>query len=117
MTPLKFRTWHKIGKIMSFGGFFFNNSTGELEHDPSCVVMQSTGLHDKNGTEVFEGDILEIEGATAKVVFWERPPEFGLDYFHNEDAWCEDWNITDDSSRMQIVGNIYENPDLLPNHS
>jgi uncharacterized phage protein (TIGR01671 family) len=77
------------------------------------VLSFWTGLTDKNDRDIYEGDILKIENATAKVVFWERPPEYGLDYGHNEDEWCEDWNLTDDGDRMEIIGNIWEDADLL----
>jgi uncharacterized phage protein (TIGR01671 family) len=76
-------------------------------------LIQYTGLKDKNDRKIFEGDIIGIKDATAKVVFWERPPEFGLDFSHNEDKWCEDWNLSDDGERMEIIGNVYEHPELL----
>jgi YopX protein. len=75
--------------------------------------MQYTGLKDVAGKDIYEGDILGMENATAKVVFWNKPPEFGLDFSHNEGEWCEDWNLSDDHDRMEIIGNIYEHPELL----
>lgn len=123
MREVKFRAWHKLeGKIYQWGSGVIaidhqlNVETvpagRTLKHD-EVELMQFTGMFDCNGNDIYEGDILQIEDASAKVVFWERPPEFGLDFSHNEDVWCEDWNLTDDSERMAIIGNIYENPDLL----
>lgn len=81
----------------------------------NCDLLEYTGLKDCKGVEICEDDIIRIVGnaTTAKVVFWERPPEFGLDFSHDEVAWCEDWNLSDDCDRMEIVGNVYENPELL----
>lgn len=121
MREIKFRAWiaedRYMGKVTSLhmGDGAYVRITGET---PYCKLyeielMQYTGLKDKKGIEIYEGDILAIEGATAKVVFWERPPAFGLDFSHNEDKWCEDWNLSDDSERMEIVGNVYANPELL----
>ena len=39
--------------------------------------------------------------------------QFGLHFYHNEEKWCEDWNLSDDSHRMTIIGTIYEHPHLL----
>lgn len=70
-------------------------------------LTQWTGMQDCKGRDIYEGDILRIEDATAKVVFWGRPPEYGLDPI-DEDKWCDDWNLSDDSERMEVVGNIFE---------
>lgn len=75
-------------------------------------LTQWTGLLDCNDKEIYEGDIVRMEQATAKVVFWEHPPAYGLDAL-DEDEWCDDWNLSDDSKHMEVIGNIYETPELL----
>lgn len=123
MREIKFRAWNGAEQKMH-GNVGISPHTQEYHvfdkygaiHDAygsMPVLMQFTGLKDRNGKEVYEGDILKMGEATAKVVFWGKPPEFGLDFYHNEDAWCEDWNLSDDSTRMEIVGNVYEHPELL----
>lgn len=122
MRTIKFRAWHKLRQkmydvailylnqdlvVLRYGDKLFSCKHEELE------LMQFTGLLGKNGEGIYEGDIVKIEDATAKVVFWESPPEFGLDFSHNEDKWCEDWNLNDDGSDMEIIGNVYEHPELL----
>lgn len=120
--PFKFRAWNKLSKKMAsidaldFTLDGYRASHGKFSgsgHLADIELMQFTGLLDQHDKEIFEGDILKIEKATALVVFWERPPAFGLNFHHNEDEWCEDWNLTDDSERMEIIGNVYEHPTLL----
>ena len=132
MTP-KFRAWHKeLGRMMLIEimyFFFFDNELEELElNDPvmndhisvypdEIVLMQSTGLKDKNGKEIFEGDILCDEGI-------EQENEFVyVTVSYREGMWVCD-QITDElcgyggalnefSNDYSILGNIYENPELL----
>lgn len=74
---------------------------------PGLILMQFTGLHDKNGKEIYEGDIVEYEfGYENKmaepVVFKGR--SFSLDTGNN---------YMPEEHNREVIGNIYENSDLL----
>ena len=87
--------------------------------DEDAILMQSTGLLDKNGKEIFEGDIIAIEvddneaSINAKV-FQNR--KIGILMFHvfedNEDVPMVEL-LEDNSVAFKIIGNIYENKELI----
>lgn len=75
-------------------------------------VGQFTGLHDKNGNEIYEGDVIQLGSIKAKI-FWHNGsfhiglnPNEGANVFNQERA-----------SRFEIIGNIYQNPELLTTHA
>lgn len=75
------------------------------------VLMQSTGLTDKNGKEIFEGDIIDSEDVSFAGVV-ELRQDLGmfvntLIKYNNFERLC---NVT---GSRKIIGNIYENPELL----
>ncbi len=78
---------------------------GERRHDcEDLIFMQYTGLKDTNGKEIYEGDIMSVNGEKAEVYYDENNVCFCL-------ATGIDYNPC--IGRYEIIGNIYENPDLL----
>lgn len=73
------------------------------------VLMQSTGLKDKNGKEIFEGDIVSIDTDEFDLLFVKY--ESGI-YWLMDDEECVE-HLSDYYKYVSIVGNIYENPELL----
>lgn len=82
-------------------------------------LMQSTGLKDKNGKEIFEGDVIAIEvddtGMPINARVFQNS-KIGVLMFHvfedNEDVPMVEL-LEDNSVAFEIIGNIYENPELL----
>lgn len=127
MRLIKFR-----GKDKKYGNWFFGNlynrdiygrthicttNNGSLNIDPN-TVGQFTGLYDKNGKEIYEGDIVEWEKDNLKYVvkFWE-----GMFYAsvkeYNEGIFggfpLHAFTQGDEGYRCEIVGNIHDNTELL----
>jgi hypothetical protein len=81
-------------------------------------LMQSTGLKDKNGKEIFEGDIVQFEDCYTEtdflyvntgIVEWSQ----GSFTITNRDSVLMEDLLDGDSLDVTIIGNIYENPELL----
>lgn len=128
---IKFRVWVKEEKKMLFwdkspfiDDLFYGDDL-DIEdqfEDIRIVWMQYTGLKDKNGKEIYEGDILEFEksddsflGGLTKIkreVKWDTYYgagwNFGVSYKDGEKRWSYPF-WTD----MEVIGNIWETPELL----
>lgn len=118
MRELKFRVW--------------NNNTNKYEYTESDYYFvidqrvkaydyeQYTGLKDKNGKEIYEGDIIQeelgfdddsIDGSFKYKVFWsEETLCWSLDPVGNESIHDDLWEC---NSSVVVIGNIHENPGLL----
>lgn len=78
-----------------------------------CIVIQSTGLRDKNGKLIFEADILKIKDKNYQII-WDKDC---LQYFLERDGFKFCWSDCFDEKKrkfiIEIIGNIYENSELI----
>ena len=85
------------------------------EFTENIVLMLSTGLKDKNGREIFEGDILRykkhryLPDIITQAVEWSEASA-GFDLFASD----SEYGAECDEHEAEIIGNIYENPELPP---
>ena len=80
--------------------------------DENATIMQSTGLRDKNGQEIFEGDIVQFSDSLYTVFYDIKEGSYRLK--PHDDRWVMDYmsNFSSDES-FEIAGNIYENKEYL----
>lgn len=126
----RYRAWNKATKVMyevddimsiDFGKSeisvktLFFERTNYYKFD-DIVLMQSTGLTDKNGKEIFEGDILSIETDEENVkveVSWDSKHAlfvFESKKYNEKEALGE--LFEDNSYPFKIIGNVWEDPGL-----
>lgn len=123
----KFRAWDNWRKRMSVVDRIYIDTKGvRLYYDfgeywrdfRDVELMQSTGLKDKNGKEIFEGDIVQFEDCyevsdflyiNTGIIEWCQ----GGFHVTNRDSVLMEDLLDGDSLDVTIIGNIYENPELL----
>ena len=87
-------------------------TTGLYDHEKEgCRFEQFTGLHDKNGKEIYEGDIICRRAMRNTFVEYERC-RWVLRYDDPKVEWRQDLH-NQISLHLEVIGNIYENPELL----
>ncbi|MBD9743590.1 YopX family protein [Enterococcus faecium] len=124
----KFRAWDKRENTMrdvavlhfTKGGkvnsIEYWKTPSELKsyHVRNLVLMQSTGLKDKNGVEIFEGDLVEHDDNLNGD--WETFEACEVVYDKDYAQFCFKWdagNFLTDYRNLNVIGNIYENSELL----
>lgn len=121
MRKYKFRAWadgQMLDDISTYTDDFtsmLNKTFAYLQESENVKFMQFTGLLDKNGKEVYEGDIVSIfKGCPSIVKFGVQ--DIGNDFqgvgFYTEEKNGSIFNIFGGGD-IEVIGNIYENPELL----
>lgn len=125
----KFRAWDKEIKMMIeislidfemhvIRGTHWKFGETESIKFNDIELMQSTGLKDKNGKEIFEGDILEVDDCgevlgNAKLIWDNEQAAFMIDAISVDDIAPFYEFVSDEDYFYRVIGNIYENPELL----
>lgn len=85
------------------------------ENPEAYHLMQFTGLLDKNGTEIYEGDILNQEDGWYRVIEWDEGAAGFIGVAIEKDVYEKYWNnLGEMDLSAEVIGNIYENPELSP---
>jgi len=131
---IKFRIWDKDNKKMFYKGVspdriymgldgkLYNGLNGQ-DFSDNFILMQYTGLHDRNGKEVYEGDIVRITGEyvnpitnssypihRVQMVCWESKKKVRGNLFAGFIGL--NFGIAH-TIKIEVIGNIFENPELL----
>ena len=107
MREIKFRAWDKVAKQIIFINSFDDCTWNEILEAYKDTMMEFTGLKDKNGKEIYEGDIIIVDGKRCKTIF--NLGEFTFQTEVDENAYyCIGYH-----SDCKVIGNIYKNPELL----
>ena len=123
----KFRAWLKDIKKMvdvtgidfvTFGGHIYHTDNFQTSHFSKTILMQSTRVKDKNGKEIFEGDIVKFRLWFTNNILLGK-----VVWLQNYSAWMIAYRIENKTkeiyltgvvmSDLEVIGNIYENPELL----
>lgn len=124
---LRFRAWHKtweeMGKVKRIrfdddGNvttvLFYGKDFGTNTKIDEIELMQSTGLFDKNGKEIFEKDILDYNGRKVIVKWHGSYAGFIYEFVDELKNRTAEWQpLYLSYYKFEIIGNIYENPELL----
>lgn len=133
MREIKFRAWKHVNTPEMFNdvqaidfksgmahlGYKLSSFTERTDKESldNLILMQYTGLKDKNGTEIYEGDIVENASKDLKFQVVYEAPSFNRKWIDDTSKRYREhlteplaWNTY---IICEVIGNIYENPELL----
>lgn len=119
MTIPKFRAWTEEGEVMYYDAYPFKDNTLLLSYDEIAfdevpasdfILMQSTGLKDKNGTEIFDGDVIRftLTDGFSYVTLEDGVVTYKLGAFYVINGLTE-YLINDvNTNEIEVIGNEFE---------
>ena len=127
MREIKFRgTNHETGKFV-YGSYarmlrgirlydaIISIENGELIEyyiHSNKTIGQFTGLTDKNGVEIYEGDVCIDHNGVGVVEYSEKKASFRINYKDGSAKWFIDYTLKGEAQSIQVIGNIHENHEL-----
>ena len=123
---IKFRVWDNVDYMSKpFTLYDLMGSQAKIQFTHDCIVMQYTGLNDKEGREIYEGDVVLLPGnpdpaagdPTAMCVVEYSGPHLvyrDVDRMDRKEMihGILGWDVNEDED-AEVIGNIYQNPELL----
>jgi len=143
MREIKFRAWTKEDEQMlsvnqidwtDDNTYIFSDTTGYDYTKEDIILMQYTGLKDKNDKEIYEGDIVINHGYFNKGIVKFGSFKQSAQSKHDRPYWCqgfyangqevksllgmkykltENYSIEKSEDTLEVIGNIYKNPELI----
>jgi len=136
MRSIKFRAWDKENKTMWFNvqnaydmqhhgkeenskGLdmsLYPSSFQSVLEDETLIVMQSTGLTDKDGKEIYEGDVLGGFWESGFIKWCNKCKSLqysACDFCFACEGDVHWYELVEDDGKLEVIGNVHENPELL----
>jgi uncharacterized phage protein (TIGR01671 family) len=118
MRKIKFRAWDVIQKRWLSNTQTFNELADQCTYNPEMgeyyKLSQFTGLLDKNGTEIYEGDI--VKAVDVLLTVWYNDSTASFDVLHYGDTTGDTESLysqIESDIPIEVIGNIYENPEQI----
>ena len=128
MRKHKYKAWDKTNKEWymdgnafdleysgNYGDFYFDNDNPHNMREVDLEWVQYTGLKDKNGKEIYEGDIVDNVGQTAHEIAWDEKGFWLAKVIAKNEFYYIGRALShiNEFPSIEVIGNIYENHELL----
>ena len=116
MREIKFRAWNASERKMTTPFAWVNDSnllSTCMCSAPTHELMQFTGMQDKNGVQIYEGDVVSDHVGIGVVEYSEKRASFRVNYGDGLCKWFIDYNLKGELESIEVIGNIHQHAHLL----